>query len=189
MGGSSGGYLALMVAMNDGKSTDGSIFADPQRLAESYQSLDPIDATSSKVQAAISYFPPTDWLNYGAKGKSVFDHPACRGSDGLLDFYEYDASHKRFNRITNGDRVAEELKKLSPVNLANTNAAPCLLFHGEQDNNVPLQQSQTMLESLQKCGTSVDLIIRPSAGHGWEDNTEDTNRIIKWCDTHMLHKQ
>ena len=61
---------------------------------------DPVESVSSRVQAVISYFAPTDWLNYGAPGKSVFEYPRWDKYHGVLDLNEYDASRSGFNRIT-----------------------------------------------------------------------------------------
>ena len=54
MGISSGGHLALMVA------TQGT----PGRA----EAKDPVDRESSSVQAVACFFPPTDFLNWGAPG-------------------------------------------------------------------------------------------------------------------------
>ena len=47
-------------------------------------------------------------------------------------------------------RIQRELKDLSPVHQASRKAAPTLLFHGEKDANVPLEQSKRMVEALNK---------------------------------------
>ena len=54
-GGSAGGHLTLL------QGTDGQ---DGDPSAEG-----PVDRESSAVQAIVSYFPPTDFLNYGKEGQ------------------------------------------------------------------------------------------------------------------------
>ena len=63
-GGSAGGHLSLM----QGTAGDAG---DPK-------AKDPVDRTSSRVQAVACFFPPTDFLNWGEKGKEMLsrDCPA-----------------------------------------------------------------------------------------------------------------
>jgi acetyl esterase/lipase len=58
-GSSSGGLLALVVAMQGG---EGNPAAD-----------DVVDRLSSRVQAVGSFFPPTDLLNFGAPSENIVD--------------------------------------------------------------------------------------------------------------------
>jgi hypothetical protein len=39
---------------------------------------DPVDRISSRVQAVACFFPPTDFLNYGAKGKDALGRGTLR---------------------------------------------------------------------------------------------------------------
>lgn len=186
MGDSSGGHLALMVGTADGKGPSFPPEADPTRMANKD---DPVEAASSRVQAVIGYFPPTDWLNYGGAGKAVFDDPVFRKFHGVLDLYEFDAGRAGFTRITDQARVQRELKELSPIHQVGRNAAPALLFHGEKDANVPLQQSQRMVDALNKAGVAAELVVKKGAGHGWADDKEDTTRIVAWLNQYLRGKQ
>jgi acetyl esterase/lipase len=186
MGASSGGYLALMVGTADGKGPSFPPAADPAWMSSKG---DPVEAVSSRVQTVISYFPPTDWLNYGEAGKSVLGAAVFRKHLGVFDFYESDGSRSGFTRITDDARIERELKELSPVNRADRNAAPALIFHGEKDANVPLQQSQRMVEALQKSGVAAELIVKKGVGHGWADDKEDTAKIVSWLNQHLRAKE
>ena len=55
-GGSAGGHLSLM------QGTGGDL--------GNAAAKDPIDKTSSRVQAVACFFPPTDFLNYGKEGET-----------------------------------------------------------------------------------------------------------------------
>src|SRR5207342_2870652 len=57
IGASAGGHLSLM------QGTAGDLGNPKAR--------DPIDRVSNRVQAVTAFFPPTDLLNYGAKGKEM----------------------------------------------------------------------------------------------------------------------
>ncbi|MEI8016983.1 MAG: alpha/beta hydrolase, partial [Schlesneria sp.] len=54
LGASSGGHLTLSIAARGGSGKS--------------DSPDPVERESSAVQAAVCFFPPTDFLNYGAPG-------------------------------------------------------------------------------------------------------------------------
>src|SRR5262249_47650879 len=57
-GGSAGGHLSLM------QGTAGD--------AGNPKANDPVERASSRVQAVACFYPPTDFLNYGGKGKYAF---------------------------------------------------------------------------------------------------------------------
>ena len=72
LGGSAGGHLSLM------QGTDG-VDGNPK-------SSDPVERHSSRVQAVVAYFPPTDFLNYGKEGQH-FDLYIRGLSDGNNPFF------------------------------------------------------------------------------------------------------
>ena len=116
MGSSSGGYLAQMVGLWNEPVPMFPPASDP---TSTLAKTDPVEGESSRVQAVISYFGPTDWLNYGQPGKTIFEHelPALRSHHGVFDLFQFDSQHFGFNKIADRDRQLQELKRLSPVNL------------------------------------------------------------------------
>src|SRR5262245_32754179 len=75
-GGSAGGHLSLMQGMAGEK-------GDPD-------AKDPVERVSSRVQAVACIFPPTDFLNWGEKGKIMLGtHPNVPVT-GAFAFYEKD---------------------------------------------------------------------------------------------------
>lgn len=73
------------------------------------------------------------------------------------------------------------LRELSPVNWVRKDAAPFLLIHGTADRLVPLEQSQTLCDALNKAGAQCELFT-VKGGHGlrwWDDNTYRA-RMIDW---------
>ena len=187
MGSSSGGYLAHMVGLWTGPAPKFPPASDPaSALAES----DPVEAVSSRVQAVISYMGPTDWLNYGRPGKRVFDHelPALQSHLGIFDLVEFNSERYGFDRIADRDRQLQELDRLSPVNLVSQSAAPTLIFHGEKDENVPLEQAEKMHAALIKAGAISELVVKQGEGHGWSDTQEDSAKIVDWLNQHLQAK-
>ena len=90
-GGSAGGHLSLMLG----------VAADRGNR----RSTDAVERTSSRVQAVACFFPPTDFLNYGAKGKIAF------AEDGVLanyrpaiDVREFDKRTKRLEHLSDKEK-------------------------------------------------------------------------------------
>src|SRR5262249_8547528 len=99
---SSGGLMALLLGTAPRP-------ADPR-------AKDPIDRESSAVQAVACFFPPTDYLNYGARGKELLDltvHPASFRA--AYDFHEFDAKQGVFVPIRDKDRYRAVLREISPI--------------------------------------------------------------------------
>lgn len=61
----------------------------------------------------------------------------------------------------------ETWEKASPLTHVSATAAPFLIFHGDEDDVVPLDQSQRLHEALNICGVSTRLVIMPGEGHGF----------------------
>ncbi|MCZ6709147.1 MAG: alpha/beta hydrolase fold domain-containing protein [Gammaproteobacteria bacterium] len=132
MGGSAGGHLALM----QGTSGEPGV-ENPTSAAEQ----------SSKVQAVVAYFPPTDFRNYGS-ADGVFDsHVRQVIPDGInpfmqaLDYLEYDLKNRRLTKVTDRERIVAHYQYISPRYHVTKDDTPSLLLHGDLDQMVPMQQS------------------------------------------------
>ena len=79
-GGSAGGHLSLM------QGTAGDT-GNPD-------AKDPIDKTSSRVQAVACFFPPTDFLNYGKPARMRIGRGVLKGFKPPFDFHEQDPGHQ-----------------------------------------------------------------------------------------------
>lgn len=174
-GGSAGGHLSLMQGT---AGTDG----DPQ-------ARDPIDRVSSRVQAVACFFPPTDFLNYGEKGKVAF------APDGPLAFLrvavdvrELDPQTKMYERVTDPKKQTELWRNISPITHVSKNSVPTLIIHGDKDNIVPLQQAETMIAKLKEAGVPAELIVKPGAGHGWGGIGKDVATCVEWFDKYLKKK-
>jgi acetyl esterase/lipase len=100
---------------------------------------------SSRVQAVVDMFGPADL--------SV----------------EFDTSNFQTARVVFGARNGSDPKLInaSPVNYVDSTDAPFLILHGDQDNVVPLEQSQLLFKQLQQYGVESKLVIVQGAGHGF----------------------
>jgi len=156
--GSSGGHLSLMAAM---KGDDGDATAK-----------DPIERVSSRTQAVVAWFPPTDLVNWKiAKGYAMIEltRPG---------FFE-----KVLGKVTD---LEPQLRDISPIYFVNEKAPPLLLIHGDADKTVPLQQSEILKKKYEDLGLTVNLIVHPGGGHSsWPGVMAQYPAIWKWFDKHL----
>jgi acetyl esterase/lipase len=127
-GGSAGGHLSLMIATT----------ADPGDA----KAKDPVDRMSSAVQCVGSFYPPTDFLNYGKRGENAIGQGKLAPYRGAFAFHELSENRRWFVPITDEPRVIELGKAISPIYHISASCPPILLIHGDADSLVPIQQSQ-----------------------------------------------
>lgn len=164
-GGSAGGHLTTMLAAYGGPGK-----ADAK---------DPVDRASSAIQCAACFYPPTDFLNYGAEGNKAMLNPLLRKGYGEV-----------FGAI---DKMApEQLEKLShdlsPIYGINKNTCPVFLIHGTADLLVPIQQSERLIAKLKEEGVPCELVKRPGKGHGWPGIEKDAELLMDWFDKYLAKK-
>ncbi len=73
-------------------------------------------------------------------------------------------------------------KNASPFYQVTPNAPATLLFFGDQDNVVPVNQGAHLVQKLEELQIKNKLTIYPGAGHGWWPNSTyftDTKQIIQ----------
>jgi acetyl esterase/lipase len=147
---------------------------------------DPVDRESSKVQAVGCFFPPTDWLNFGAPGKEMVrttDH--ARAFRPTFDYKQVDPATNLWVSITDLEKLRQIARDHSPATHVTPDDAPSLLIHGDADTLVPIQQSQTLVEKFKGAGVDAKLVVRPGAGHGWPTIIGDMKLIADWFDDHL----
>ena len=148
-------------------------------------SKDPIDQTSSRVQAVACFFPPTDFLNYGKPGEIALGCGVLKDFKPPFDFNEQDPSTKTFVRITDVGKILEIGRQISPINHVSADDPPTLILHGDADYLVPIQQAEVILAKLKSAGVDTKLVVRKGAGHGWPDLGKDLSIIADWFDAHL----
>jgi len=171
-GASAGGYLSLMLGTAGDQ-------GDPN-------AKDPVDRVSSRVQAVACFFPPTDFLNYGKIGDEKIrptDHaPPFRAA---FDYRELDKETRLWVPITNPKRLQEIARRISPISHVTSDDPPTLIIHGDQDQLVPLQQSQRIVEEFKKARVKTNLIVKKGARHGWLGLDKDESQLIDWFDKYL----
>jgi acetyl esterase/lipase len=166
-GSSSGGHLGLMVA------THGD--------AGNPNAPDPVDRESSAVQAAAVFFPPTDFLNWGAPGVYAVTNTMAPLAAAFGPRSEMTADWQAYGR------------EISPVYFVTSNLPPVIIIHGGDDPTVPLQQSKLFIQTAREVGAPIPkLIVRPGKGHGWGNfwqSKEDIDAFNQWFDEHLKDRK
>lgn len=109
---------------------------------------------SSRVQAVVDFFGPTDFLQMDAQ----------RLPDGQI----HDAPDSPESELVGGpiQENKEKVARANPITYVTNDAPPFLIVHGDQDPLVPYQQSVLLVEALQKVGVDVTFYTVEGAGHG-----------------------
>ncbi|MGD9648190.1 MAG: prolyl oligopeptidase family serine peptidase [Pirellulales bacterium] len=147
------------------------------------QAKDPLKRHSTRVKAAVAFFPPTDFLNWGdvKLGKSPGKSPIVIMLGGLL----FEGGIKK----QSPEEIEEQMGKISPARLVTGKEPPMLLIHGDADPLVPLQQSKVMLEALQKAGVPCELIVKQGGGHPWPTIYEEVAIAADWMDRQLQDQE
>ena len=140
---------------------------------------DPLKRHSTRVKAAVAFFPPTDFLNWGNMqlNKSPGKSPVALMLGGLL--------FEGGIRKQTPEEIEAQMGKISPARLVTGKEPPMLLIHGDADVLVPLKQSQVMLEALKKAGVPCELIVKKGGGHPWPTINEEVAIAADWMDRQL----
>ncbi len=174
-GGSAGGHLSLM------QGTAG--IATNERA-------NPVDRESSRVQAVVAYYPPTDFLNYGVDDGD-FDKHVRTLFDGrnpffpAVDFREFDDEKLLVERVSGEEKIRKRLIDISPVNHVSRDDPPTLIIHGDADKLVPIQQAELIMARFKTAGVTAVLKTMPGKSHGWDAEAEEVKQFADWFDTHL----
>lgn len=136
-GDSSGGHLALLLGLTEG--------------IEEFTGGREHPEESSRVQAIVDWFGPTDLLSM-SQYPSIFDH---------------DSPHSPESKLVGGaiQEHKEQARKASPSQYVHAGAPPILMMHGDRDEVVPYEQSAQLFEALKREGNDVTLYRIAGAGH------------------------
>lgn len=138
MGASSGGHLAALVGVtNDDNDLEGK---EGEHLNE-----------SSAVQAVVSYFGASDLttiLSQSTPAGLAVRGPALQRLLGASP-----------------DRVPELARQASPVFHVNGHSPPIFLLHGDQDTQMPVNQSLELQSVYQSADRPVEVMFLHGVGH------------------------
>ena len=176
-GASSGGNLSLLM---------GTVEAKSNKI-----STNPISNVSSKVQAVACFYPVSDMVNYREE-----NHPFIKDSfivqeyksmkiESALEFKELNDSTNKYELIEGDEKKLAILKKMSPIYFVDNASAPTMIYHGDKDPIVPIEQSFSFVEKLKSYGVPTKMLIKKGEGHGWDDMTNDIKIFADWFDEYL----
>jgi len=149
MGVSAGGWLASMVEVTEG--------------VEKFDFGENLDQ-SSKVQAVVDFFGPSDLTKWGAdysKDKQELYTSASSEvsllANGLADY--------KGNKGGSILDTPETAKATNPITYISKNTPPFLIFHGNNDTTVSSSQSKILYDALIKNNIQADYYIINGGEH------------------------
>lgn len=158
-GGSAGGHLSLLLATRGGPGP-----AD----------ADAVDRESSAVQAVAIFYPVTDLLNLGDSTENLHDGGPPKS---FVKAFGPESTNLAVWKVIG--------RELSPIFWVHSNLPPTLIYHGDADTLVPLDQSQRYQAEARKLGRTVELVVHHKGQHGWLSMLWDIRQFAKWFDTHL----
>lgn len=151
MGSSSGGWLAVMMALTWG-------------LPE-LEGPSAANGVSSRVQAAVDFFGPTDFLQMDAHMPD-----GCQAFKNYLGIQGcHDDPGSPESRLVGGpiETRREACARANPVAYAGPGAPPIMILHGQADPFVPHHQSELLFQALREQGNEAVFYSIPDAGHAF----------------------
>lgn len=160
LGESSGGHLAALVGTTNGH-------------AELEGGLGEHLGVSSEVHAIVSYFGASDLLTILSQSTPYglgIREPALKTLLGALP--------------TENEALA---RLASPVFQVDAHDPPLLLLHGDQDPQMPINQSHELEGAYERAGLDAKLIVVHGAGHGGGAffDSERTKVVAAFLDEHL----
>lgn len=160
-GESSGGYMAIMLGVSGGVEYLEGDLGNPKE--------------SSRVQAVVDFFGPTDFLKMDAAalpGGMKHDPPDSPESLFIGGPIQ-----------ENKDKVA----RANPITYVTRDVPPFLILHGDRDPLVPCNQSELLFDALKKAGADVTFHRLVGAGHGGPQFSKPVVRamVLAFFDQHL----
>ncbi|WP_328475757.1 alpha/beta hydrolase [Actinoplanes sp. NBC_00393] len=160
MGDSSGGWTTAMAALT----------GDVPALAGNVGVI----RGSSAVQAAVAFYPPTDFLQMDEQMLPG----ACASFNetfGLTDCHDDPASPESLLVGCPIQTCPRAAQAANPVNYVSRRDPPIMILHGQQDTLVPHAQSILLYNALRAKGSEATFFSVPGAGHDWQQVLDPAN--------------
>lgn len=114
---------------------------------------------------------------YAALQANVLDAYLFKAVIAIAPVTDLDLLREQYRSYTNFDLISDyigsgpHIEEGSPAANAAAFKAPVLMFHGDLDRNVEIQQSRRMDRALRGAGKSTELIVYPGLEHSLRDGT------------------
>ena len=136
--------------------------------AAQFETGGPTSNQSSRVSCVVSYYAPTDLTRIYAKGE---------GASEIVPLF--------LGGNLENTRTAHLMA--SPLYWVTPQAPPVLAIHGTADRQVPYEQSQWLVDQLNRVGAKAELETIEGGGHGFtgRDAERAELRMIAFLDEHL----
>jgi acetyl esterase/lipase len=162
MGESSGGWTAAMAAVT----------GDVRRLEGDVG----VRGTSSRVQAAVPFYPPTDFLQMDAH---MID---CAFFNQLFGLTECHSDPRSPESLLLGCPITtcpDRVEQANPVRYISRQDPPIMILHGTHDLLVPYNQGVLLFQALRRACHDATLVTVPGGEHGaWEQWLGDPTTTV-----------
>lgn len=158
-GSSAGGHLAaLMGTSGDVKDLEGTVGGNLDQ--------------SSRVDAVVDFYGATDFV---LRSKT---QPSRANKEGSVVYLLLGGG---------ADKKVKLAKAASAAFHVTPDDPPFLIFHGDKDNKVLLDQSQRIVEVYKKAGLPITLHVLEGSGHGGEEFYQGHRRklIVEFLKQHL----
>ena len=169
MGGSAGGYLSLM---------SGTFTQKPKAVVSFYGYGDILGEWYTRPS---EFYCRRPLISREEAVSSVGVRPKSVGGSRRYTFYFYCRQQGIWPEAVSGwhpDAERDKLLRYSPVNNIEPDYPPTLLLHGDQDTDVPFEQSVQMAAALEQRGIQHQLVLVKGAGHGFDGDRK--NQQVSW---------
>ncbi len=132
---------------------------------------------SSRVQAVLDFFGPTDFLQMDAH----------RLPEGMV----HDTPDSPESQLVGGpiQQRPAEVARANPVTYVTSEAPPFLIVHGDRDPLVPYHQSTLLVAALQAAGVPVTFYTVAGGGHGQFDDPQIPVLIHDFLAAHLRRRR
>jgi dipeptidyl aminopeptidase/acylaminoacyl peptidase len=159
------------------------------------------------VDAALKAYPWIDGTRLGLEGGSYGGQltnwiitqtdrfKAAIPSAGISNLvtqnylsYYHDYLAVEYGAFPHQKGVIDKLWERSPIRYANNVKTPTMFVHGENDNDVPIAETEQFYSALKDVGVETIMIRYPREGHGVRESghvVDMINRSIAWYERHF----
>lgn len=164
MGQSAGGYLTLL--------SGHTLVPWPRVLVSFYGYGDIVGDWYTKPSPFYAQMAP---VSHEEAWALVGDPPICQSGEERFPLYLHCRQLGIWPRVVSGRDPAQEpgfFRRYSPLHNVGHGYPPTLLLHGDEDTDVPHEQSLLMAEALSRAGVEHRLITIGGGGHGFDDEVQ-----------------
>lgn len=182
IGHSAGGYLALLTAYH---------FKPAPRAIVSFYGY--CDIAGDWAHKSNGYFSLQRQVSREKAYEFVDNKPISEGQGFRQHLYTYCRQQGIIAQITSGiDPIKEpdKARLYNPIQNVDSTFPPTLFIHGEQDKDVPIEQSIIMYKELKKHNIKSSLISIPQARHLFDNQMDDpdVNKIFNDVIAFLQHQ-